>query len=105
MTYSRTVLLLIAGLLLASQAIASESTATVTLSDILSRMEQAENTIAGVTFDFTEEITYTLTNEKQTMGGTVTFLKPRNVRLEQDRPMKQTIISDGNKVWIFTPSY
>jgi outer membrane lipoprotein carrier protein len=79
--------------------------ADVTVNEILARMEQAEGKIATVSFDFTQEISYKLTKEKQTNAGEVVFQKPNNLYLKQTNPLEQVIIANGKKVWIYTPAY
>jgi outer membrane lipoprotein carrier protein len=79
--------------------------AAETLDGIMQKMEKADASIQTATFDFTQDIIYTLTNEKQSNTGTVTFAKPANIYMKQNNPIEQIIISNGSKVWVYTPSY
>jgi len=76
-----------------------------TVDDIMARMEKAEANIQAVSFEFTQEIAYTVTREKQKNAGEVIFQKPANLYVKQKNPLEQIIISNGKKVWIYTPSY
>jgi len=78
---------------------------TFNLDKFLSDMEKSEKTVNSVSFGYTQEITFTLTNEKQDSAGEAVFLKPDNIRVKQLKPVQQTIITNGSKVWIFTPEY
>jgi outer membrane lipoprotein carrier protein len=75
------------------------------LDKFLTDMENAEKNITSVMFDYNQEINFTLTKEKQLNSGQAVFLKPSGVSITQTKPIKQTIISDGTKVWIYTPEY
>ncbi|OGS18359.1 MAG: hypothetical protein A2219_06450 [Elusimicrobia bacterium RIFOXYA2_FULL_50_26] len=75
------------------------------LDELLSRMEARDKDITSVQFDFTQEIAYTLTGEKQESGGSVSFQKPGKIVVRQQKPVEQSIITDGNKVWVYTPAY
>lgn len=71
----------------------------------LAEMEKAENSVKNVKFDFNQEIAFTLSGEKQFSSGQVAFMKPAGIWIKQSKPIEQTIISDGKKVWIYTPEY
>jgi outer membrane lipoprotein-sorting protein len=75
------------------------------LDKFLSDMEKSEKTVNSVSFDYTHELIFTLTNETQSSAGEAVFLKPDNIYVKQLKPVAQTIITNGSKVWIFTPGY
>jgi outer membrane lipoprotein carrier protein len=78
---------------------------SMNLPRLLAAMEQADQAVTTGRFSFTQDVVYTLTGEKQRTSGTVAFKKPASVSLSQQEPVEQHIISDGKKVWIYTPSY
>lgn len=78
---------------------------TFDLGRFLLAMEQSEKKVENISFDFTQEINFTLTGEKQSSSGQVSFMKPANILVKQLKPLEQSIISDGKKVWIYTPGY
>ncbi|MBN1622583.1 MAG: outer membrane lipoprotein carrier protein LolA [Endomicrobiales bacterium] len=80
-------------------------TKEISIDDILSRLENEDKKIESVRFSFHQEIQYTLTKEKQVTTGEVAFKKPDNLYLKQDKPVEQIFISDGKKIWIYTPQY
>jgi outer membrane lipoprotein carrier protein len=72
---------------------------------ILNRIEKADRRIKSVTFDFKQQIIYSLTGEKQEIKGDVAFKKPDNFYFHKRIPLEQTIISNGKDVWVYTPEY
>lgn len=94
--------LLLAGISLLS---ADETPVAPTRESIIQRMEEAEKNIQSVSFSFTQDIVYNLTNEKQTNRGEINFRKPRKLHVRQFNPIEQIIVSNGKKVWIYTPTY
>lgn len=86
-------------------AVSAGVAGAVTVDEVLARMEESERKITAVSFDFTQEISYTLTKEKQTNAGDAVYQKPNNLYLKQKSPLEQVIISNGKKVWIYTPTY
>ncbi len=81
------------------------SAIATTLEDVMKLVQAADKNITTLQFGYRQEISYTLTNEKQVNTGTVSFLKPDSLYLTQTKPLEQTIVADGKKVWIYTPSY
>ena len=79
--------------------------AELTLDEVTAKMEEADKNVTSLEFAFTQEISYNLTKEKQTSGGNVSFMKPSSLYVKTNRPLEQEIISDGKKVWIYTPKY
>ncbi|MFH1368779.1 MAG: outer membrane lipoprotein carrier protein LolA [Elusimicrobiota bacterium] len=75
------------------------------LDKFLLDMENSEKTLENVKFDYTQEISFPLTGEKQISNGQVIFAKPSNIYIKQLKPLEQIIVSDGKKVWIYTPDY
>jgi len=75
------------------------------IASLLSEMEKTDNAIKALSFSFTQEISYTLTGEKQNVAGEIVFSKPDSFNFKQSKPMIQTIVANKKKVWIYTPSY
>jgi len=77
----------------------------ITVDDITAKMEAADKNVNSLEFDFKQEIIYNLTNEKQTNSGHVAYMKPENIYVKQHSPLDQEIVSNGKRVWIYTPKY
>lgn len=84
---------------------ADAAPSAVTAETLIQRMVTAEKDIRAVSFSFTQDIVYNLTNEKQTNKGEINFQKPRRLHVRQFNPIEQIIVSNGKKVWIYTPTY
>ena len=77
----------------------------LTVDEILSRMETADESSRAVRFNFTQTITYSLTGETQAKSGEIVFKKPDYIRIEQKKPAEQLMVCDGKKIWVYTPAY
>lgn len=75
------------------------------LEEILLKLEKNDQAIKNVRFNYFQDISYTLTRELQHVSGQMVFGKPDNFYLKQNKPIEQIIISNGKKVWIYTPAY
>lgn len=79
-----------------------------TLTGLLEKISEKDKQIADLKFSFTEEIKIALTGEKYKIFGSVVYKKPNKLRfetlpVEESNFPQQTIVSDGKKVWIYTP--
>jgi outer membrane lipoprotein carrier protein len=85
--------------------LAAGTASAITVEDLLQRMEEADRTVTAATFDFRQDIIYNLTKERQKNNGSVAFKKPNSLSVNQKTPLEQTIVTNGKKVWIYTPGY
>jgi chaperone LolA len=92
-------------LLILAACIHSAAAAEMTAAQITAKMEETDKSVTGIQFEFTQEIAYNLTNEKQVNNGSVSFMKPENLNVKMKTPLEQEIITNGKKVWIYTPKY
>lgn len=76
-----------------------------TVEGVLTKMEAADENAKVLKFDFTQRIKFILTGETQIKTGHLIFRKPDNIRIEQNNPAEQVLVSDGKRVWVFTPAY
>ncbi len=75
------------------------------LTDILGRMERADETARVIRFDFKQVINFKITGEKQSKSGEIIFQKPDKIRIWQKTPAEQLFTGNGKKIWVYTPSY
>lgn len=73
------------------------------LNSILSKMEEADKKINTVEVNYTQEIFYSATNEKQNISGNLKHKKPNLIFIVQKTPQEQRIYIDGKKITIYTP--
>ncbi len=82
----------------------------LTLTELLDKINLKDTQILNMKFNFSQEIEITLTKEKYEIIGSVVYKKPDKIYL-QTQPVEKTflpeqlVISDGKKVWIYTPKY
>lgn len=72
---------------------------------ILNRLARSEKNIESVSFGFTQKIVFTETDLNQNIEGTAFFLRPNKLKIIRRDPREQITISNGKKVWVYTPSY
>ena len=86
---------------LAPLAFAQES---VSLDSLLARLVESEKTIQTLGFDYTQNTEILLTHEKQTLKGTALFEKPDHFKLTLKGNQNQTVVSNGETLWIYNES-
>jgi outer membrane lipoprotein carrier protein len=74
------------------------------LEKVLSRMEKAEAEMRTLSFDFVQTADIAVTGEKQKVKGTAYFRKPNQFRVEHQSPQAQTVVSDGEALWLHNPA-
>ncbi|MFC1501698.1 outer membrane lipoprotein carrier protein LolA, partial [Elusimicrobiota bacterium] len=79
--------------------------AELSLEEIMSEMDLCDEKIESVRFDFKQDIIYEITGETQTNSGAITLQRPSKFYIVQKKPVEQIIVSNGKKVWIYTPTY
>ena len=75
------------------------------IEDILVKMEEADSKVTDLSFSFKQEILITLTQETSIINGTAIFKKPDLFKIEHIKPEKQTVVSDGNKVFFYQQEF
>ena len=87
-----------------STGISTESAQTA-LNEVLQKMDSADSKVANISFSFSQEILIAVSQEKSTITGKATFKKPDLFRIEHANPEKQTVVSDGKKVYFYQPDF
>lgn len=82
----------------------------LTLDELLEKVDRKDTVISDIKFIFSQEIEISLTKEKYQISGSAVYKKPDKVYLKtftgEKTPFpEQTVVSDGKKVWIYTPKY
>jgi len=73
--------------------------------DVLFQMAERERSMKSIAFQFVQKITFTEMEQKTEVKGAAIFEKPNKMRIEKQIPQEQLTISNGKKVWIYTPAY
>ncbi|HEV7491149.1 MAG TPA: outer membrane lipoprotein chaperone LolA [Rhodanobacteraceae bacterium] len=68
-----------------------------------SRMESFSKDLKSVTADFSQSVTDANEHRGDESGGTMALQAPRQFRWETKKPYEQTIVADGQRVWVYEP--
>ena len=68
-----------------------------------SRMEAFSKGLKSVTADFSQSVTAANGERGDESQGTMALQAPRQFRWETRKPYEQTIVADGQRVWIYEP--
>jgi chaperone LolA len=79
------------------------ATSGLTLPELLSKIEEAQRQVEDIQFKFVQRVQQAHGFE-QTVAGRVFFRRPHWLRVSQLGSQKQTLISDGDKLWLYVPS-
>ena len=80
----------------------SDSKKTVTLEDILKKVEK-RYALSGFTAGFFQSSTIKALNITDTAMGKISIKRPGKMRWIYEAPERQSIITDGTRLWIYHP--
>src|SRR5262245_24545990 len=98
--------LLALGLMLTVSALLAagpRAAAALTLDEAVSALEQAQRRVADLKAPFRQSAHNKTLNQTTEARGTLFLKKPGRLRWEYQTPTPQEIVSDGTKLWIYTP--
>lgn len=84
----------------AAKTFLRKATAAVTLAEVLSQFEKFDRDLVSVAARFSQSVQMTETPARGSVSGTVLYAKPYRFRIEHEKPARQTVVSDGNDVWV-----
>src|SRR5215471_1158900 len=90
-------------MLVAIAAIGIEPLAALTLDEAISALEQAQRRVTDLKAPFRQSAHNKVMNQTIDARGTLYLKKPGRLRWEYQTPTPQEIVSDGVKLWIYTP--
>lgn len=93
--FMRNLLLFFLALCAATQAFAAD--------DARTRMEAFSKDLHSVSADFTQSVTDANGRRGEETRGTLALQAPRQFRWETKAPYEQTIVADGQRVWVYEP--
>jgi chaperone LolA len=73
------------------------------IEDVLDRMQSVENQIKDLEFSFTQDIEFKTVKESYRLEGGLLFKQPNRVVFDQSAPVKQKLVSDGKRLWVYSP--
>jgi outer membrane lipoprotein carrier protein len=81
----------------------SRAAAAPTLDEVVSALEQAQRRVTDLKAPFRQAAHNKALNQTIDARGTLYLKKPGKLRWEYQTPTPQEIISDGTRLWIYTP--
>jgi outer membrane lipoprotein-sorting protein len=81
-----------------------KSTAPSYADGILGRLMAWDSSLTSLKTKFTQTVVFSEAGLKETMEGTLSYLKPDRLRIEHLSPARQIIITDKKDIWIYKPS-
>jgi outer membrane lipoprotein-sorting protein len=84
--------------------LAATAGAQATLDDVVRGIEAQYGTMTDLRADFTQSAFNKSLNQTLPAQGTVYLKKGGKLRWEYTQPTAQQIVSDGKKLWVYTPS-
>ncbi len=93
------------GITLACLLFVSPAPATDMLAHVLGEMETQNKNIKNIQFDFRQEIKFFNTENVTEVTGSAVFQKPGQMRIQKKKPEDQLVVSNGKKMWVYTPAY
>lgn len=84
-------------------ALATPALAAPTLDEAVSALEQAQRKVTDLKATFRQTAVNKALNQTIEARGTLYLKKPGRLRWEYQTPTPQEIVSDGTRLWIYTP--
>ena len=84
-------------------AVAAPAAAAPTLDEVVNALEQAQRRVTDLKAPFRQAALNKALNQTVEARGTLYLKKPGRLRWEYQTPTPQEIVSDGTRLWIYTP--
>lgn len=83
--------------------ILAASLQATSLKELLEKMNQKEQEIKNIKFEYTQHISFFITKETHTLTSSLIYEKPHNLLIEYIHPQKQTLLADKDSIKIYYP--
>jgi outer membrane lipoprotein carrier protein len=70
---------------------------------IIEGLKAWDATLETLKADFTQEVNFREAGLKQTIEGTLRYVKPNLLRIEHTKPARQVVVTDKTAIWIYKP--
>lgn len=74
------------------------------LVEFTGHLQEIDKNLKSLSGRFEQSVDMADAGLSQKVEGNLEYLKPNRFRLEQDKPERQTVVSDGDKIWVYRPS-
>ncbi|MBI5629601.1 MAG: outer membrane lipoprotein carrier protein LolA [Elusimicrobia bacterium] len=95
-------LALILGLI--GPARAARAPAPAALPLVLERLEERDRKTTSLSAHFSQIVRSPYSKDPQAVEGTIEFMKPNLLRIEHEKPERQTVVCDGTWLWFWRPA-
>lgn len=72
--------------------------------EILEKLKAWDAKLETLKADFTQEVNFTEAGLKQSIQGTLRYIKPNLLRIEHLKPASQIVVTDKADIWIYKPA-
>jgi outer membrane lipoprotein carrier protein len=80
------------------------TTGPITVPVVMERFESFDRGMRSLSASFRQIVHSQDTGQSQSAAGTFDYRKKNLMRIEHSRPERQTLVSDGAKVWVWRPA-
>ncbi|MBI4351517.1 MAG: outer membrane lipoprotein carrier protein LolA [Elusimicrobia bacterium] len=88
----------------ARPAAAADKKATDPAAEIMEGLKAWDAKLETLKADFTQEVNFTEAGLKQSIQGSLRYVKPNLLRIEHTRPASQLVVTDKTDIWIYKPA-
>ena len=71
--------------------------------EIMAGLKVWDSTLETLKADFTQEVNFREAGMKQSIEGTLRYVKPNLLRIEHIKPARQVVVTDKTDIWIYKP--
>jgi len=72
--------------------------------EIIEKLKAWDAKLETLKADFTQEVNFTEAGLKQTVEGSLRYVKPNLLRIEHAKPSRQIVVTDKTDIWIYKPA-
>ena len=70
---------------------------------VLEKLKAWDEKLLTLKASFTQEMNFKEAGLKQSIEGTLAYVKPNLLRIEHEKPARQVVVTDKNDIWIYKP--
>lgn len=70
---------------------------------VLAGLKAWDDRLETLKASFTQEVNFKEAGLKQTIEGTLAYVKPNLLRIEHEKPARQIVVTDKTDIWIYKP--
>ena len=71
--------------------------------EIMTGLKAWDSSLETLKADFTQEVNFREAGLKQSIEGTLRYVKPNLLRIEHVKPVRQVVVTDKTDIWIYKP--